>query len=101
MIILPQFSPAIVLYDSRALNVMFYRRYSNTPENCVVPFDGDECLKKGIRSYVTQGFDFLKQGITLMRDVRDFFFHYVRMYRMLVPFQFHVCFHGLSSELTL
>ena len=59
MIILSQFSPAMVLYDSRALNIMFYSRYSNTAENCVVPFDGDEYLKS-LRSYVTQRFDFFK-----------------------------------------
>ena len=46
MIILSQFSPAIVLYDSRALNTMFYRRYSNIAENSVVPFEGDEYLKR-------------------------------------------------------
>ena len=79
MIILSQFSPAIVLYDSRALNTMFYRRYSNTAENSVVPFDGDEYQKrKKVSGHVSHNvLTFLKQGITIMRDVRDFFFHYV------------------------
>ena len=58
MIIRSQFSPAIVEYDSHALNIMLYRRYSNTAVNFVVPYDGDEYLKKktDISVHVTQRF---------------------------------------------
>jgi hypothetical protein len=61
---------------TRALNITFYRGYSNAAENCVVPFDGDEYLKKKVSGHMSHKvLTFLKQGITLMRDVRDFFFY--------------------------
>jgi len=76
MTILSQFSPAIVLYDSRALNIMFDRRHSNTAENCVVSFDGDEYLyTKKKNGHISHNvFDFFKTRIHTNERCSRFFF---------------------------